>query len=64
MKVTSSFPHLVPLLCGVDVSYETPPFIPVLRIGPIHVNLNKTVFYVSQVNIFCLLSCTRMFMAY
>ena len=31
---------------------------------PIHVNLNKTVFYVSQVNIFCLLSCIRMFMAY
>ena len=32
--------------------------------GPIHVNLNKTVFYVSQVNIFCLLICTRMCMAY
>ena len=32
--------------------------------GPIHVNLNKTVFYVSQVNIFCLLSPTCMFMAY
>ena len=22
----SSFPHIFPLLCGVDVSYETPPF--------------------------------------
>ena len=32
--------------------------------GPIHVNLNKPVFYVSQVNVFCLLICTRMFMAY
>ena len=29
---SSSFPHLFPLLCGVDVSYETPPFSPVLRI--------------------------------
>ena len=30
----SSFPHLFPLLCGVDVSYETPPFSPVLRVLP------------------------------
>ena len=32
--------------------------------GPIHVNLNKTVFYVSEVNIFCRLSPSCMFMAY
>ena len=31
--------------------------------GPVHVNLNKTVFYVSEVNI-VLLSPTCMFMAY
>ena len=30
----SSFPHLFPLLCGVDVSYETPPFSTVLRVLP------------------------------
>ena len=27
-------PHPFPLLCGVDVSYETPPFSPVLRFLP------------------------------
>ena len=27
-------PHLFPLLCGVEVSYETPPFSPVLRVIP------------------------------
>ena len=27
-------PHLFPLLWGVDVSYETPPFSPVLRVLP------------------------------
>ena len=31
---SSSFPHLFPLLCGVDVSYETPPFSTVLRVLP------------------------------
>ena len=31
---SSSFPHLFPLLCGVDVSYETPPFSSVLRVLP------------------------------
>ena len=36
----------------------------IIHNGPIHVNLNKTMFYVSQVNIFCLLSCTRTLMAY
>ena len=30
----SSFPHLFPLLCGVDVSYETPPFSTVLCVLP------------------------------
>ena len=33
-KPSSSFPHLFPLLCGVDVSYETPQFSPVLRVLP------------------------------
>ena len=33
-RVSSSFHHLFPLLCGVDVSYETPPFSPVLRVLP------------------------------
>ena len=31
---SSSFPHLFPLLCGVDVSYETPPFSTVLCVLP------------------------------
>ena len=31
---TSSFPHLFPLSCGVDVSYETPPSSSVLSVLP------------------------------
>ena len=31
---SSSFPHLFPLLCGVDVSYETPPFSTVVCVLP------------------------------
>ena len=33
--LSSSFPHLFPLLCGVDVSYETPPFSPILLCPPL-----------------------------
>ena len=31
INISSYFPHLFTLLCWVDVSYETPPFNPVLR---------------------------------
>ena len=34
-------PHLFPLLCGVDVSYETPPFSPVLRVLPLQFPLRQ-----------------------
>ena len=39
----SSFPHLFPLLCGVDVSYEAPPFNPVLRVLPGQFSLRHVV---------------------
>ena len=36
-------PHFFPLLCGVDVSYETPPFSPVLRVLPLQFSLRQIV---------------------
>ena len=41
--VQSSFPHLFPLLCGVDVSYDTPPFSPVLGVLPGQFSLRQVV---------------------
>ena len=41
---SSSFPHLFPVLCGVDVSYDTPPFIPVLRVHPGQYSLSDKSF--------------------
>ena len=40
---SSSFPHLFPLLCGVDVSYDTPPFSSVLRVLPGQFSLRQVV---------------------
>ena len=37
--VDEHFPHIFPLLCGVDVSYETPPFSPILRVLPWWTNI-------------------------
>ena len=43
MFLSLSFPHLFPLLCGVDVSYETPLFCPVLRVLPWQFSLRQVV---------------------
>ena len=40
---SSSFPNIFPLLCGVDVSYETPPFSSVLRVLPGQFSLRQVV---------------------
>ena len=39
----SSFPHLFPLSCGVDVSYETPPSSSVLSVLPGQFSLGQVV---------------------
>ena len=41
-------PHPFPLLCGVDVSYETPPFRPVLRVLQCQFSLRQVVPDVVQ----------------
>ena len=43
LKESSSFPHLFPLLCGVDVSYETLPSSPVLCVLPGQFSLRQAV---------------------
>ena len=40
---TSSFPHLFPLSCGVDVSYEMPPSSSVLSVLPGQFSLRQVV---------------------
>ena len=40
---SSSFPHLFPLSCGVDVSYETPPSSSVLSVLPGQFSLGQVV---------------------
>ena len=47
-STTSSFAYLFPLLCGADVSYETPPFNPVLRVLPGQFSLRQVFPYAIQ----------------
>ena len=48
MSIVLLLPHPFPLLCGVDVSYETPPFNPVLRFLPRQFSLRQVVLEVIQ----------------
>ena len=41
-------PHPFPLLCGIDVSYETPPFSPVFSFFPWQFSLRQVVLDVIQ----------------